>query len=78
MFTVRHLEKHKRRLFIFLSQKDLLSGVKIHIMPLLMESLSKDLYFYKKYLVKLIPAIDLKNNKCVRLTQGKEQSAKNL
>jgi len=26
--------------------------------------------------VKLIPAIDLKNNKCVRLTQGKEQSAK--
>ena len=26
--------------------------------------------------MKLIPAIDLKNNKCVRLTQGKEQSAK--
>jgi len=26
--------------------------------------------------VKLIPAIDLKDNKCVRLTQGKENSAK--
>jgi len=26
--------------------------------------------------VKLIPAIDLKDNKCIRLTKGKEQSAK--
>ena len=41
------VEKHKRQLFIFLSQKDLLSGVKIHIMPLLMESLSKDYIFIK-------------------------------
>ena len=26
--------------------------------------------------MKLIPAIDLKDNKCVRLTQGKEETAK--
>ena len=25
--------------------------------------------------MKLIPAIDLKDNKCIRLTKGKEQSA---
>ena len=26
--------------------------------------------------MKLIPAIDLKDNKCVRLTQGKEETSK--
>ena len=26
--------------------------------------------------MKLIPAIDLKDNKCIRLTKGKEKSAK--